>query len=67
MSPAATRRYIVGFARRLAFEIVVLANSKREAIAKAKAIYGLDGLGEFTLTNDREPWHAECLDKEARS
>jgi hypothetical protein len=50
------------------YETAVLANSEREAIAKGKALYDLNGLAEFSLCGGgEEPWHAECIDREGRS
>lgn len=68
MSPAATRRYIVGFESWTMYETIVLASSKREAIAKGKAMYDLNGLAEFSLSDHaNEPWHAQYLDREVQS
>jgi hypothetical protein len=64
MSPAATRRYAVGFESSTAYEAIVLANSKHEAIAKGKALYDLNGLAEFSVSNSNEDWHARELDGE---
>jgi hypothetical protein len=47
MSPAAPRRYFVAFCDYALFETVVLAASKREAVAKVKAIYALNNVGHF--------------------
>ena len=68
MSPAATRRYIVGFKGWTMYETVVLANSESEAIAKGVALYHLDGLAGFSLGDSgEEPWQARYLDGEVRS
>lgn len=68
MSPAASRRYIVGFESWTMYETIVLANSKREAIAKAKALYDLNGIGEFSVSDSGgEPWHAQFLDRGVQS
>jgi hypothetical protein len=68
MSPAATRRYVVGFKSWTVYETVVLASSEREAITKGKALYDLNGLGEFSVSDGgEEPWHARYLDREVRS
>jgi hypothetical protein len=57
MSPASTRRYIVGFESWTMYEAVVLASSKRETIAKGKALYNLNGLREFL----RQYWRRRAL------
>jgi len=68
MSPAATRRYVVGFSSWTVYEAIVLASSQREAIAKGKALYDLNGLAEFSVSDSgEEPWHAQCLGLEVRS
>ena len=68
MSPAAPRRYIVGFASWTMYEVIVIANNKREAIAKGKALYDLNGLGEFSVSDfGEERWHAQFLDREVQS
>ena len=68
MSPAATRRFIVGFSSGTMYEAIVLASSKREAIAKGKALYDLNGLGDFSVSNSgEEAWHAQYLDREVQS
>lgn len=67
MSPASSRRYIVGFESWTVYQTVVLAKSKDEAIAKGKALYDLNGLGEFSVSDGAEgPWHAQHLDREGR-
>ncbi|MFQ3454130.1 hypothetical protein PMN64_12545 [Bradyrhizobium sp. UFLA01-814] len=67
MSPAATRRYAVGFRSWTLYQTVVLASSEHEAIAKGKALYDLNGLAEFSVSDSgEEPWHARILEQEAR-
>lgn len=65
MSPAARRRFAVGFESWAAYEAIVLANSEHEAIAKGKALYDLNGLAEFIVSNSTEKWYARELDGEA--
>ena len=68
MSPAATRRYIVRFTDWTLYETVVLATNKREALAKAIAMYNADGLLNFTTNvSGEDGWHAEYLGMEVRS
>lgn len=68
MSPAATRRYTVSFESCTLYHTIVLAGSESEAIAKAKALYDLNGAGEFSNTaSSTEAWQAECLDGEVQS
>jgi hypothetical protein len=68
MSPAATRRYIVRFTDWAVYETVVLATSKREALAKAIALYDANGYREFTRdTTGTDGWHAQRLGTEVRS
>ncbi|WP_050385847.1 hypothetical protein [Bradyrhizobium pachyrhizi] len=68
MSPAATRRYAVGFKSWTVYEVVVFATSMREAIAKGKALYDLNGLADFSVRDaSEEPWHAQCMGLEVRS
>ena len=47
MSPAATRRYIVRFTDWTLYETVVPASSKREALAKAIALYNATGVPDL--------------------
>jgi hypothetical protein len=59
MSPAATRRYIVPFTDWTLYETVVLASSKRDALAKAIALYNATGLPEFTTSSSElDGWDA---------
>lgn len=70
MSAAAPRRrcYVVGFDSWITHETVLFAGSEQEAIAKAKAIYGMNGLAGFSIGDSgEEPWHARCLDREIQS
>ena len=68
MSPAATRRYIVRFTDWTLYETVVLATNKREALAKAIAMYNADGLLNFTTNvSGEDGWEAEFLGVEAQS
>ena len=68
MSPAATRRYVVSFESWTTYETIVLAKDEREAIAKGKALYDLNGLADFSVSDSgEEPWHARILEREARS
>jgi hypothetical protein len=68
MSPAATRRYIVRFTDWAVYETVVLATSKREALAKAIAWYDANGYMEFTRdTCGVDGWYAHRLGTEVRS
>jgi hypothetical protein len=68
MSPAAPRRYIVRFTDWTLYETVVLANNKREALAKAIALYNANGLLDFTTnTSGEDGWEAEFLGMEAQS
>ncbi|MET4493552.1 hypothetical protein [Bradyrhizobium sp. LA7.1] len=68
MSPAATRRYVVGFESWTKYQTVVLASNKQVAIAKAKALYDLNGLGDFSISDGgEEPWHARYLGTEVQS
>jgi hypothetical protein len=66
--PASPFRTVADDQQLRLYETVVLANSKREAIAKGKALYDLNGLAEFSLGDSgEEPWHAQYLDREVRS
>jgi hypothetical protein len=68
MSPAATRRYVVRFTDWTVYETVVFANSKREALAKAIALYNANGLLDFTTNASGEDgWEAEFIGTEAQS
>ena len=68
MSPAATRRYIVRFTDWTLYETVVFATNKREALAKAIAMYNADGLLNFTTNvSGEDGWDAEFLGMEAQS
>jgi hypothetical protein len=68
MSPAAKRRYVVGFESWTLYEAIVFAGSEREAIAKGKALYDLNSLADFSVSDSgEEPWHAQPLDQEVRS
>ncbi|MGJ4925967.1 hypothetical protein ACQR1I_11660 [Bradyrhizobium sp. HKCCYLS2038] len=68
MSPAATRRYTVQFEDWTVYEATVFASTATEAIAKAKAIYSLNGLAEFsTVERGDALWRARCLDEEVPS
>ncbi len=68
MSPAATRRYIVRFFDWTLFETVVLASNKREALAKAIAMYNTNGLRDFTTNlSGVDGWEAEFTGTEVRS
>ncbi|MCK1449601.1 hypothetical protein IVB36_01395 [Bradyrhizobium sp. 35] len=63
MSPAATRRYVVGFESWTMYETIVLAGNEHEAIVKGKALYDLNGLADFYVSETgAEPWHAQYLD-----
>lgn len=67
MSPVATRRYAVGFKSWTVYQAIVLAHSEDEALAKGKALYDLDGLGDFTANEGgSEPWQARCLSEGGR-
>jgi hypothetical protein len=47
---------------------VVLATNKREALAKAIALYNANGLLDFTTnTSGEDGWEAEFLGMEAQS
>lgn len=48
MSPAATRRYRVSFVDWEVHEVVVMAVDQNAAVAKATAMYQLNGVAEFT-------------------
>ena len=68
MSPAATRRYLVGFQSWTMYETIVLARNEREAIAKGKALYDLNSLADFSVSDSgEEPWQARIHNQEARS
>lgn len=68
MSPAAKRRYIVRFTDWTLYETVVLASNKREALAKATALYNAIGLLEFTTNaSGTDGWDAEFIGTEALS
>ncbi|MET4232622.1 hypothetical protein ABIA85_005911 [Bradyrhizobium sp. LA6.10] len=68
MSPAASRRYRVSFIDWELHETVVLATGKREAIAKAAAMYQLNGLAEFTTSAEHAiDWNAELIGEGASS
>ena len=68
MSPAATRRYIVRFTDWTLYETVVLASNKREALAKAIAMYNTNGLRDFTTSvSGIDGWEAEFSGTEVRS
>ncbi|WP_339030450.1 hypothetical protein WI604_03835 [Bradyrhizobium symbiodeficiens] len=59
MSPAATRRYRVSCIDLTEHETFVLALSEQDAVAKAVAIYNLNGLAEFTSsTVEKFDWEA---------
>jgi hypothetical protein len=68
MSPAATRRYVVRFTDWALYETVVFATNKREALAKAIALYDANGYLEFTRdTSGVDGWHVHRLGTEVRS
>ncbi|GMO47842.1 hypothetical protein BwSF12_54960 [Bradyrhizobium ottawaense] len=68
MSPAATRRYVVSFTDYAVHETVVLADSKDAAIAKARAIYEMNGLADFhTTAVEGGQWEATILPWEVQS
>lgn len=69
MSTAAKRRYTVGFEVSTLYVITVLATNEKEALTRAKAIYNLNGLTLFTLSDEgsEESWHVQVEDEEARS
>ncbi|WP_213290542.1 hypothetical protein [Bradyrhizobium sp. sGM-13] len=68
MSPAATRRYVVRFTDWTLYETVVLASNKREALAKAIALYNANGLLDFTTNvSGVDGWEAEFLGMEVQS
>lgn len=65
MSPAATRRYRVSFVDWEPHETVVLATDEQDAIAKAVALYTVNGLAHFTsMAADSIDWEAELLETE---
>jgi len=67
MSPAVTRRYSVCFTDWIVYETIVLASDRYEAIAKAKALYDLNGLGEHSpCESGQNQWRAQYLDEEVR-
>lgn len=68
MSPAATRRYRVSFVDWEPHETVVLAADEQDAIAKASALYTVNGLADFTsMAAESIDWEVELLDPEERS
>lgn len=68
MSPAATRRYRVSFVNWESFETFVFAPDEQAAIAKAEAMYSLNGLADFTCTvTDTIAWWAELVSEEKQS
>lgn len=65
MSPAALRRYAVGFVGWTVYETFVLASSEANAITKGQALYNTDGLGDCTAgSGEGESWYAQSLDEE---
>lgn len=68
MSPAATRRYRVSFVNWESYETFVFAPDEQIAIAKAEAMYSLNGLSDFTCTvTDTIAWWAELVSEEVQS
>lgn len=70
MSPAfgRQRRYVVRFTDWTLYETVVLASNKREALAKAIALYNATGLLEFTTNvSGIDGWKAEFVGTEVQS
>ncbi|AWO92417.1 hypothetical protein [Bradyrhizobium diazoefficiens] len=68
MSPAAMRRYCVSFVNWESYETYVLAPDERTAVAKAAAMYTLNGLTDFTCTiTDTADWKAELADEQVQS
>jgi len=68
MSPAASRRYRVSFVDWEVHETIVLADDKQAAIAKAVAMYTLNGLADFTTgAAETVDWKAELIKEGARS
>lgn len=67
MSPAATRRYRVSFIDYELHETIVLADSEEAAIAKAVAMYELNGLAEFDSSAAHGiDWEAELVGPEVK-
>jgi hypothetical protein len=67
MSPAATRRYTVWFTDWTVYETTVLASDRYEAIAKGKALYDLNGLGEYSPGDSgQDRWRTQCIDEEVQ-
>lgn len=68
MSPATLRRYRVSFVDWEPHETVVLAANEEQAIAKAVALYTVNGLADFTsMEADAIDWEAELASEEVQS